>query len=237
MRILIVGDMHGDVEWGTKIPQLANKAACEMIWQVGDFGYWPRQNSGIKFLQNMEKSLADVDIPLWFVDGNHEDHFELRKRGSVEPRELSSHIVWMPRGYSQTIANIKVLFFGGAVSMDRYARQENTDWFREEIPTYHEWDLAYAAGKVDVVIAHEAPASSVYKLPTRSGVWPQDLQRAASSFREGLRGLSEEVAPTYWFAGHHHARHAWQENNMTVNIVGANGSDLNMGTIVFDTEK
>lgn len=71
----IVGDVHG--EFG-RLNAWVNKKRPEIILQCGDFGYWPRH------ISKREKKRGEPIVPkihdtkLYWIDGNHEDHWSLR---------------------------------------------------------------------------------------------------------------------------------------------------------------
>jgi hypothetical protein len=48
-----------------------------VIVHLGDFGFWVRDPATRKYLFRVERSLAELDMLLLFVDGNHEDHDRL----------------------------------------------------------------------------------------------------------------------------------------------------------------
>ena len=79
MRTLIVGDTHGDTENLKAIFRLAFERNCQKIIIVGDFGYFPNDEDGIKFLSFLDFMVRDFGIELAFVDGNHDDHYSLRE--------------------------------------------------------------------------------------------------------------------------------------------------------------
>lgn len=80
MRILLVGDLHGDTLAMIETVTHAADVRANLILQLGDFGFWPRVESGRKFLRKVEARLELVGLDLWWVSGNHEDLRALQTR-------------------------------------------------------------------------------------------------------------------------------------------------------------
>ena len=105
MKIMVVGDVHGD------------------------WGYWPKYHGKSIFHNNWSMTwdnygVKNPDTDIYWCDGNHEDHWTLAawdymKRGST---------LELPDGRT-------VLFMGGANSIDRKYRRLGDDWFPEELIT------------------------------------------------------------------------------------------------------
>jgi hypothetical protein len=65
MRILVVGDVHGNTDFMRTAIERAAARGITTILQVGDFGYWPHTKSGEKFLTDLERT-AGIDLPSGF---------------------------------------------------------------------------------------------------------------------------------------------------------------------------
>src|SRR6266511_1602211 len=71
MRVLLVGDTHGNaLGLERAVFPAAREHAADVIFQVGDFGWWPRSPTSAAFLDAARRA----PVPLWWIDGNHEDH-------------------------------------------------------------------------------------------------------------------------------------------------------------------
>ena len=75
MRILISGDSHADINHITSIYNKVEKFECDAAFVVGDYGFWPKAKNGLKFLN----AIGDLDFPVYFLAGNHEDWDMLEK--------------------------------------------------------------------------------------------------------------------------------------------------------------
>jgi Calcineurin-like phosphoesterase superfamily domain len=158
VRVLIVGDLHCNTGAVIQVIDCAADFGADLIVQVGDFGFWPRIESGRKFLRKAEARLDRHGLQLWWVDGNHDDLQALRTR-PVEPdgrRRVSDHIWHLPRGHGWVWGDTMWVAGGGAVSVDRYGRTEGVSWFRDEALTDADVDQIVADGAADVLVAHDA---------------------------------------------------------------------------------
>lgn len=203
MRILIAGDLHGIPRAASRLVDTARAVEADEVWQAGDFGFWPKEPTFKAFMEILGESPA----PIYFADGNHEDHHALESgRGHMGPKPVWDNIWHQPRGTVREVAGKRVLFFGGAQSVDETHRHVNVSWFREELPTALEWAHALDKGKVDVVVAHEAPTEVDFGYPPHDqAFWPTEVLERATRFREQLQEhLLPSADPELWFHGHHH---------------------------------
>ena len=70
--VLVVGDVHGNLSWMKLVFQHAYKSGADCILQLGDFGFWTEGWSTDKYLNGVEQEAREWDIPLYWLDGNHE---------------------------------------------------------------------------------------------------------------------------------------------------------------------
>jgi len=183
VKTLIVGDIH--CAWA-HLYDLIESESPDQILQVGDFGYWP---SSPRYWP-LPKGLS---VPVYFCDGNHEDHWALRNR---EMNLLDDNLTYMPRGSTMELSDgRKVLFFGGGASIDRHRRIEGVSWFREEVACEKDLVGIEDVGPVDIVISHTAPSFIDWV--------PDDLNDPT---RKALDVVFEECCPSQWFFGHYHWR-------------------------------
>ena len=143
MSIAIVGDIHGDFAALARI--VAALPEETPVIQVGDFGYWPELRS---------RYVAPAR-PVLFIDGNH-DHVPL-----VASCEWP-HAEFVPRGDVRVVDGRRVLFLGGATSVDRKWRPRGAGrhaWFDEEVVSDADAEraIANAGGGVDLMVTHTPP--------------------------------------------------------------------------------
>lgn len=193
-KVGFIGDVHGcwdDLHFAMK---KLSEIGCDIAIQVGDFGFFPH------YLQNFSKGVDQ--LPLCFIDGNHE-HFELLESmadpNSNSPCRIDDlDVFYLPRGVNLVIGGRTFAFLGGGVSIDREMRVPNVSWFAREVPNYAEWSKAYAIKEpVDVFVTHDAPEYALLKhqlLPHEDSL----LNRLK------LDDLSKALNPKAWVHGHYH---------------------------------
>lgn len=188
MKILVLGDIHGKWKALEKTIYSARRMHdITHIIQVGDFGHgWP--TGGKLDLWKKPKTLKN--IPFYFLDGNHENFTFLETYKSDE-------IIYMPRGATLTIDNKKLLFIGGASSIDKQYRIPFLSWWPQESITSENIRTASRVGKVDAVFSHDKPDDVIYK--------PYAVNyRCGLADRLALSVICSEVKPEFWFYGHYH---------------------------------
>ena len=191
-RVLITGDIHNLFN---RLNQLINQKNPDLIICCGDFGFWPLfagKSGGIKPLSSIK--LQGAEKLLW-IDGNHEDHWELAKR---ESDEIEPGIIYMPRGSTYTLPDGRViLFMGGANSIDKMWRTIGHDWFPEELITQKDF-MNLPDCEVDIFITHTCPNELVLDLKT------QYIGKEWEPSNHALSELWKIYKPDLWFFGHWH---------------------------------
>lgn len=217
MRMLVVGDTHANRAWWTDVVvPVAERVAADVIVQTGDFGYWPGA-AGEAFVD----AVAWGALPVFFADGNHENHELLRydvdvaraEHGITDPTvpvPLVGQLTYLPRGGRARFGDVDVVALGGARSIDRRQRTPGLDWFLAE--AVDEADLARVAagGPAQVLLTHDAPSG--YAIPGLSPVWElpvpwQTEQPGCEEHRERIREAMEAVRPRLVVHGHYHRRY------------------------------
>lgn len=249
-RLLIAGDWHGGQHWAVRAIKHAKKAGCDAILQVGDFGYWPAydeftlsQTGGCHFSSVVREAAQKTGIPVYWLDGNHENHHAL------VPGQGDQWLRHLPRGHRWQWWGKTWMAIGGGVSVDRYVRTPGYDWFPEETLTPQQLDYCLRPGEVDIVVAHDAPIEA--KIPgihaeekngERVNFFPPELIAASQEHRGLMSEIAKDKMPAYWFHGHYHSRYndIWVDPKWTVGgpgmqVVGLdmNGTHLNLNTVIL----
>jgi len=246
-RVLLLGDTHGNTSWTLSMIDQASALDADLILQLGDFGYWPRVRDGLRFLSAVEKRLGDRGLPLWFIDGNHEDHVSLRS-AELGPGfvPISDHVTYLPRGTRWTWDSTEWLAVGGASSVDRNWRREGISWFPEEILTASQERAITESGSATVVVAHDAPWGvsflakryDLFTPPEARGGWPADALRDSDRNMVRMRSVADSIQPRVWYHGHHHVRYddVLDIGTKTVDIHGLSmdGTPLTKGALLVD---
>src|SRR4051812_11791514 len=136
-RVLLAGDVHGNAEWMERLVHIAQSLGCEVVVQLGDFGYFPLDQSGQWFLRRVEQAASGANLIVYWIDGNHEDHGQL---GALRPTEsgftpVSDRCFYIPRGLRWTWSGVRFGALGGAFSVDWRQRTPGADWWPQEVPT------------------------------------------------------------------------------------------------------
>lgn len=206
----IAGDWHGNTWWAETVIKDMNKYLTgeKIIFQLGDFGYWPGK-SGAYFRVALQNLLEDLDITLFFIDGNHENHPLLRREaeriGVLDqpvPVPISDNLVWLQRGNRAKISGKEWLFLGGAASVDRQYRTVGQSWFPEERITDEQVNLAIKGGPADVLVCHDSPAFVRITFPHSN--WPEQDLALSQVNREKLEKVVIETGVEYVMNGHMH---------------------------------
>jgi len=217
---MVLGDVHG--AFGALNKHLHNKQPG-MVLQCGDFGYWPQEEKLMRVgygeyefghpfdpAKRIKNVLPDGRrIPIYWADGNHEDHPSLRalqKAASdpLAPIPTGEGIWWMPRGSSLILPTGEVVcFLGGARSVDRPRREKGVDWFPEELLDAEILD--HLPERADIVISHTAPCSFRQSKKEAHGPDP-GADWTPDSSCDVLEEALKRLRPSRWYFGHFH----WQ---------------------------
>ena len=198
-KIIIVGDTHGN--WSS-LNTMIMREKPDIILHTGDFGWWPKfhNTTAIRDDVNPRKKwnqygIKNGDCKIYFCDGNHEDHWDLKKY--EKQTELMPNVFYMPRGSILTLPDSRnVLFMGGATSIDKNVRTIGIDWFpEEEISQKNIFNLPEC--KVDIVISHTCPTKI-------RGHHEFSMFKEKESSGDALDFILEKYHPLLWFFGHFH---------------------------------
>src|SRR5680860_303372 len=81
--------------------------------------HFPDHVEGPRFLTAVDTACASHGIDLWFIDGNHDDHFRLSGiRHADEPIALTDRVSYLSRGLRADLGGVSFGFLGGAFSVD-----------------------------------------------------------------------------------------------------------------------
>ena len=185
-----IGDIHGNTQLVTKI---GNRYRDDNVIQIGDFG--------IGFTNDPEH-LPKLPANCRFIRGNHDD-----------PSLCKKHPQWVKDGHTEITPNgTKMMFVGGAWSIDWRLRTPGVSWWEDEQLSYSELnDMVdqYLSFKPDVMITHDAPqsvAQQMFLTGTHKPLYPSRTSMAFDS-------MFESHKPMHWLFGHWHL-------SMTADILG-----------------
>lgn len=215
MKLLILGDTHGNTRWFVTVIKRAKELNVEWIIQLGDFGLWPGW-AGVRYLDDVNRALIEHNVNLIWLDGNHEDFNQLDALVKLQPKNdngqtyIRSQILYSPRGCLWTMDNKKFMTVGGAVSIDKQWRTAGKSWWpQEQLTELEEFGIVTRAmdrrqkGKpdVDYLFTHDChpltPFTHLINDPD------------SDAHRQKMKRIFNAVLPKMWFHGHMHAKYAW----------------------------
>jgi Icc-related predicted phosphoesterase len=184
MKVIAVGDIHGDYD---KLNFIMDNTDGDLYLQVGDL-------AGSNQIKHMR--YPDLDKPLIFISGNHDDPdlLETFNRSKREGKFLIKKNLWyLPMG-NFTIANgIVIGGVGGNYSPNKFYEHRGCLHGRRRVHyTFHEMSkLIIANPKLDILLTHEAPSPHI--------VGSKDYGRIE------ITKLVKYLSPKYHYYGHHHS--------------------------------
>lgn len=219
---LFLGDTHGDIEFVERVAVVARQHDAEVV-QVGDWGFlWP----GSDKLKDLSDLLLGCCLTMRFCDGNHDDHPRLRKlalRGRAT--EIARNVIYQPRGsVHEDEDGTRLLFLGGAPSIDRAFRTKGRSWWPEEVIEEDEASRARAAKKpVHALVTHDAPGFP----PGFASKGSPSYQAAQKLSMQRVDMLVKHHRPDLHVHGHWHSRYE-RRHATGARVVGL---DCNLGRV------
>ncbi|GGA60598.1 hypothetical protein GCM10011490_08470 [Pseudoclavibacter endophyticus] len=198
--VALAGDWHANTPYAVASIAHALSGGAEAIVHLGDFGF--RFESD--FLAAVDRALGDV--PLFFIDGNHESFPWLASHPIDDRgvRPISRSVTHLPRGVRWSWRGRTWLALGGAHSVDRRARERGEAWWPEEAITVDDVERAVAAGPVDVLVCHDVPAGVPVPHVYPEGTFPADDEAAGEAHRDLVRAVVDGTWPRFIAHGHFH---------------------------------
>lgn len=189
---LYIGDSHGRFGKFNKTIEAAVSNANHPIDEavsVGDFGYFPK--FGYQYCS------SHLDIPVRFIDGNHDDHDSLAT-------EILPNTIFQAEHISRGTVESSVLFMGGATSIDKHMRTPGTDWWAGENISQRQYyqaleNIETAEDDIKVMVAHDSICSA-YPLLIDGNKYGFAKDPNAIA----LEQLFKEAQPLVYIHGHHH---------------------------------
>ncbi len=208
MILCAAGDTHGALD-RLYDDVLAFEAALEVrfewILHVGDCGVWPDPDRVDRATRQHDGA---GDFPAWyaagraaprrtlFIKGNHEDLVWL---DAQEGREILPNLTYLPNGETFDLGGVRVGGVGGCHGPSNFGRRSrDLQGYAKRHYTREDIDQLIGAGRVDILLTHDAPAGVVFPRHRMGENW--------ASNASGLDDLVRAVRPRVCFFGHHHIR-------------------------------
>lgn len=217
MKILLIGDTHGNFPFISEVPLFWSRAdQWDHAVVLGDFGYWPHKERGRLFLSNLSKHMQRIGKELHFVDGNHENHDDLEALEQTVPRdalgaiEVAPLIKWLPRGTYWNWGGLDFLAVGGAHSIDKRFRTIGESWWAQETLTDAQVSaIVQDTRPVDVMLAHDCTSHF-------PGLMEFEEDFEGKINRQLLGNIIAARQPELMFHGHMHKFKHYRHNNTQV---------------------
>jgi hypothetical protein len=239
MKMLLVGDSHGDLQFMDRMVLKAVDNGIDTIFQLGDFGFvWPGEEYKLELLNILAK---ENDVNIFFLPGNHEDWDTLDKweRSAIENNNLTfngfipvtSNIFYSGKTHVWTWYGKTFAVAGGAYSIDKMYRIIGESWWPQEELT--DWDIASLANgardyaPVDILLTHDGPTWGNY---TRGLL---DIPES-HIHRQKMNMVHEATRPSMWFHGHYHQFSQYSDRETMVFGLDCNGWGTN--NLILDTD-
>jgi predicted phosphodiesterase len=157
--ILLLGDIHGQCGILKRALDVSKHSDATAIIQLGDFGLF--QDNEDWFRKNIE----DAHIPIYFIDGNHDDCRRWIECDSVHRVWDDRELYYIPRGTVMELDGRTIAVMGGASSINKaWLLRDNMHWDPNEDITQEQIDtlLRNADGKkIDMFLTHCPPHSVI----------------------------------------------------------------------------
>jgi hypothetical protein len=202
VRLLLVGDLHANIERAEEINTLAISQDIDKVVGLGDFGY--------QFTTDERSVLSGQKVPWYFIDGNHDDHTLLR-HDADEIVEFWPDLYYIPRGYVWEWEGKTFAAMGGASSIDKSMRTPYISWWPEEpiqLGDMYRLDDNVGSRKIDIFLSHEAPKIAVDHITKHLSILDCGVND-----RMLLYQAWNNYRPRLWFHGHWHYRYEWLQGD------------------------
>lgn len=201
-QIILVGDIHG--EFATMRYKLETAGVQDAyIIQVGDFGMgFHRPGFYEAALSRLNVWLLKSNNHMYVIRGNHDDPDYFNTTNN--PFNLSN--ITLLADYTElTLLDKKMLFVGGAISVDRCFRVPGKSYWIGE-PFVLKEDFPF--DKYDCVVTHARPTQSgLFSTMHKIRDWldkDASLESDLNIEAELISRLYELTKPPVWIFGHYH---------------------------------
>lgn len=175
-KIHFIGDVHAKIEHFENI--ISNIPSENYVFQVGDFGYG--------FSENIKDYLDNINI----IRGNHDS-----------PSIAQNHKNYLGDYGIKKIGDYKILYVGGAESIDKNLRIEGVSWWRDEQLNYRQLENVIELAKNEqpnIIVSHDVPFGIGQRL------FENHFQLRITRTSQALQILQNVCKPTIWVFGHYH---------------------------------
>jgi len=164
------------------------------------------------YWMGQQKVLDEVIISdnskVYWLPGNHESWNIIESkygRYGESPIEIKRGLFYCPIGSSIIINNYRIIFIGGANSIDKQYRTEGVTWFKQEILTLDDLNYIQEVNSLQssyktIICSHTCPLE--FDIERALGF--NELVKESDPTRKILSHILQVYHPEYWFGGHWH---------------------------------
>lgn len=221
----LLGDIHGDFNEIAYFAQKNTEKEPTTLIQVGDFGAGFHRD----FLLDMEhlnNTLAEFNITLYAIRGNHDDP------KFFDGTHNWTNIKLLPDYTVMVIEGKRILFIGGATSIDRLQRTPDKTWWDGEVFNL-DVDKLSEYENIDVVVTHTAPRfafpigfnSLVMSFAAYDSKLINDLTNERNALAVAYDTLKQKNKIKKWFYGHFHSTETTYYEDTNFHLLGINQFD------------
>lgn len=227
MKIIFIGDVHGQF---SEFANIVNNSDADIAIQCGDFGLWTDCVPGQPLPTRYH---IDLNKPVFFVEGNHDNHAWLASLKTDKGVELFHNLTWMPRMSKCEFNGKRFLFCGGADSIDkayRLAYYPDT-WWPGEVISKEILTQVEPGEYFDYVVAHDRPEFVTRRINP-------DLRIIGDSSMV-LSNLYGKITTPNWVCGHWHEYSQagiFSTTFTTLNMLSFGGGMKGYGSPVMEVE-
>jgi hypothetical protein len=185
-----IGDCHGKYRRYKKLIKEVPASVC-----VGDMGVGFFHHGQYNYGKPCRNPPYDTMVRTSnrFISGNHDN-----------PNVCKNHTQWIPDGTCEIINGTKLMYLGGAVSVDAHLRREGFSWWKDEELSISELMPIvdkYLEFKPDIMVTHDCPEGFADIIEAFSGRRKLDIP---SNTRQALQSMIEMHQPSLFIFGHWH---------------------------------
>ncbi|MBR1746824.1 MAG: metallophosphoesterase [Clostridia bacterium] len=221
-RVFVTGDIHGDVEdLADRVKKMGAKND-DLVVILGDCGFFYDsyfEREGRVALSDVDRTKKAAALPctILCVQGNHEvpyDEMPWAKEVSLLGGEgyYAYGVYFAKNGTTLDLNGKKALVLGGAVSIDRFIReQDGRPWFsHEEVSSerFEEIVRKVRGGRFDFVFSHTTPLSDIPE--DGFADFPEPYYNGHHT-EKYLQRVKENIAYGCWYAGHYHLEREYEK--------------------------
>ncbi len=220
-RIFVTGDTHQGLDIRKlntdNFPIQRELTKDDYLIICGDFGMiWNNGKEEIYW----RKWLNTKNFTTLWIDGNHEnfdliEQFPVSEWKGGKVQFIDKSIIHLMRGQVYTINGYKFFTMGGATSVDKQFRKEGLSWWKQEQPSYEEYNIALDNlnknnWQVDYVITH-----------TASNIMMKEMcyMKEDSQLNKFFDRLEDELDFKHWYFGHFHDDIVFEKHTLLYNKV------------------